>query len=130
MVKVLVLQQVVDVYHAEDKKLTKDQIKDYIRSKYKKQYVSLFGVKKFFGGGRTKAFCLIYDNEDSMKKFEPKYRLRRVEVEKLPPKDRKKKEKKEGRKVIKVKKHQGQKKRGTKRRQEKRLQKKQNKKKK
>ena len=122
--------KVVDVYHAEEKKLTKDQIRDFIRSKYKKQYVSLFGVKKFFGGGRTKAFCLIYDNEDSMKKFEPKYRLRRVEMEKLPPKDRKKKEKKDGRKVCKVKKHQSQRKTGTKRRQDKRLAKKQNKKKK
>jgi small subunit ribosomal protein S24e len=118
------------VYHPEEKKLTKDHIRDFIRQKFKKQYVSLFGVKKFFGGGRTKGFCLIYDNEDSMKKFEPRYRLRRVELEKLPPKDRKKKEKKEGRKVSKVKKHQGQKKRGTKRRQDKRLAKKQGKKKK
>jgi hypothetical protein len=56
--------------------------------------------------------------------------LKRVEVEKLAPKDRKKAGKKEGRKVQKVKKHQGQRKTGTKRRQEKNLARKQNKKKK
>ena len=72
------IQMIVDVFHPNQPKLTKDQIKDYIRQKYKKQHVSLFGVKKFFGGGRTQAFCLIYDNEDSLKKFEPKYRQRRV----------------------------------------------------
>jgi small subunit ribosomal protein S24e len=87
-------------------------------------------VKKFFGGGRTKGFCLIYDNEESLRKNEPAYRLKRVETEKLAPKDRKKQGKKEGRKVQKVKKHQGQKKRGTKRRQDKNLARKQNKKKK
>ena len=91
----------------------------------------MFGVKKFFGGGRTKGFCLIYDNEDSLKKYEPPSRVKRNELEKVPPKERKKKEgKKEGRKTQKVKKHQGQKKRGTKRRQDKNLARKQNKKKK
>ena len=49
----------------------------------------------------------------------------------MAPKDRKKSSgKKDGRKVLKVKKHQGQKKRGTVRKQEKRLAKKQGKKKK
>jgi small subunit ribosomal protein S24e len=121
----------VDVFHPSDAKVTNEQIREYVRTHFKKPHVSLFGVKKYFGGGRTKGFCLIYDNEDSMKKFEPTYRARRVELEKLAPKDRKKKEgKKEGRKVQKVKKHQGQKKRGTKRRQDKNLARKQNKKKK
>jgi hypothetical protein len=66
-----------------------------------------------------------------LKKFEPPSRLKRAEVEKVAPKDRKKAGgKKEGRKVQKVKKHQGQKKRGTKRRQDRNLARKQNKKKK
>jgi small subunit ribosomal protein S24e len=119
------------VFHPNEPKVTKEQIREYVRTHFKKQYVSLFGVKKFYGGGRTKGFCLIYDNEDSLKRFEPPARLKRVELEKLAPKDRKKKEgKKEGRKVQKVKKHQGQKKRGTKRRQDKNLVRKQRKKKK
>jgi len=31
-----------------------------------------------FGGGKSTGFGLIYDNLDSAKKFEPKYRLVRV----------------------------------------------------
>ena len=66
-----------------------------------------------------------------MRKYEPNYRFKRMDIEKLAPADRKKSTgKKEGRKVQKVKKHQAQKKRGTVRKQEKRLAKKQGKKKK
>ena len=86
------VQMMVDVFHPSENKVTKETIREYIRTHFKKQHVSLFGVKKFFGGGRTQGFCLIYDNEDSMKKFEPPSRLKRAELEKLPPKDRKKKE--------------------------------------
>jgi len=119
------------VFHPNEPKVTKEQIREYVRTHFKKQHVALFGVKKFFGGGRTKGFCLIYDNEDSMKKIEPASRLKRVEIEKIPPKDRKKSAgKKEGRKVQKVKKHQAQRKSGTERRQQKNLNRKLNKKKK
>ena len=72
---------------------------------------------------------MVYDTEDSMKKYEPKKRLARIEREKLAPKDRKVEKKKEGRKVTKVKKHQKQKKRGTLRRQTINLERKQKKKK-
>jgi small subunit ribosomal protein S24e len=119
------------VFHPTQPIVTKEQIREYVRTHFKKQHVSLFGVKKFFGGGRTKGFCLIYDNEDSMRKIEPASRIKRLELEKIAPKDRKKKEgKKEGRKVHKVKKHQGQRKTGTARRQQKNLDRKLNKKKK
>ena len=37
-----------------------------------------FGLKTQFGGGRTTGFALIYDDEASQRKFEPKYRLIRV----------------------------------------------------
>merc|ERR1712176_816663 len=37
--------------------------------------VVLFGFKTKFGGGKSTGFCRIYDNEDSMRKFEPKNRL-------------------------------------------------------
>jgi len=122
---------IVDVFHPSDPKVTKEQIREYVRTHFKKQHVSLFGVKKFFGGGRTKGFCLIYDNEDSLKKFEPASRLKRTETEKIAPKDRKKAAgKKEGRKVQKVRKHQSQRKTATVRRQQKNLERKQNKKKK
>ena len=37
-----------------------------------------FGFRTQFGGGRSTGFALIYDDEASQKKFEPKYRLVRV----------------------------------------------------
>merc|ERR1712151_130984 len=93
------------------------------RSHFKKPHVSVFGVKRYYGGGRTRGYCVIYDNEESMKKYEPKYRAKRVALEKLTPQERKKITggKKEGRKIRKVKAHQLQKKRGTVKKQAKRL---------
>ena len=47
---------------------------------------------------------MVYDNEDSMKKYEYKKKLSRIERVKLPSKDWKVEKKKECRKVSKVKK--------------------------
>ena len=123
------LQMVVDVFYDRAVKVTKENIKKKIVSQFKKQNVVVFGARKAYGGGRTRCFAMVYDSEDSMKKFEPKKRLARIEREKLAPKDRKAEKKKEGRKVSKVKKHQKQKKRGTVRRQTINLDRKQKKKK-
>ena len=123
------IQMVVDVYYEPTLKITKENIKKKIASQFKKPNVVIFGAKKSFGGGRTRCFAMVYDTEDSMKKYESKRRLARIEREKLAPKDRKVEKKKEGRKVTKVKKHQKQKKRGTLRRQTINLERKQKKKK-
>lgn len=40
--------------------------------------VVVFGMKTKFGGGSSQGFGLVYDDEDSQKKFEPTYRLVRV----------------------------------------------------
>jgi len=40
-----------------------------------KARVVTFGLRTQFGGGRSTGFALIYDDEASQKKFEPKYRL-------------------------------------------------------
>lgn len=123
------IQMVVDVYHPKELNVTKEQIRETIKGKFKKPHVIVINVKKLFGGGRTKGFALVYDNEEAMKKIETVKRLDREAREKLPPKDRKKSmKKKEGRKTKKVRKHQTQKKRGTKKRQDKNLEKKQAKK--
>ena len=45
-----------------------------------KKRVVTFGFRTAFGGGRSTGFALIYDDEESQKKFEPKYRLVRVRV--------------------------------------------------
>jgi len=118
---------VVDVHHSE-KKVTKDQIREYIKTHFKKQHVVVFGLQKSYGGGRTKGFCLVYDNEDALKKNEPAFRTLKSAREKMSPADRKKKAKKDGRKTRKIKKHQSQKKFGTVRKQEKKLAQKQKKK--
>jgi len=66
--------------------------------------VVLFGFRTKFGGGKSTGFCLIYDSDESMRKFEPKYRLIRQGII----------EKKEtSRKAIKEAKNKGKKVRGT-----------------
>lgn len=43
--------------------------------KANKSHVVTFGFRTHFGGGRSTGFALIYDDEASQKKFEPRYRL-------------------------------------------------------
>merc|ERR1719193_1824363 len=62
-----------------------------------------FGFHTLFGGSKTIGFALIYDNMDSAKKYEAKYRLARHGVI----------EKKTGRKQIKELKNRKKKVRGT-----------------
>lgn len=40
----------------------------------------LFGFRNKFGGDRSSGFCLIYDNIEALKKFEPKYRQVRLGI--------------------------------------------------
>ena len=121
------VQMVCDVFYEPRTKITKEHIRKRIEKKFKKPNVVIFNAKKAFGGGRIRCFAMVYDSEDSMKKYESAKRLARIEREKDPKK--KVEKKKEGRKVTKVKKHQRQKKRGTARRQEINLARKQKKKK-
>ncbi len=122
------IQMVCDVYYEPKAKVTKEHIRKKIAQQFKKQNVVIFSAKKSFGGGRSRCFSMVYDSEDSMKKYESAKRLARIEREK-DPKNKKVEKKKEGRKVVKVKKHQKQKKRGTVRRQNINLERKQKKKK-
>jgi small subunit ribosomal protein S24e len=46
--------------------------------KVDKARVVPFGFKTHFGGGRSTGFALIYDSEETQRKFEPRYRLVRV----------------------------------------------------
>lgn len=66
--------------------------------------VVLFGFRTKFGGGKSTGFCVIYDNEDALRKFEPKHRLVRLGLE--DKKDR-------SRKAMKEAKNKGKKTRGT-----------------
>ena len=123
------VQMIVNVYYDPKVKVTRAHITKKLVEKFKKPHVSVFGMKKVLGGGRTKCFALVYDSDDSLKKFEPKARLARMELEKKEPKARKFVKTKEARKIVKVRKHQLQRKRATKRRQDINLDRKQKKKK-
>jgi small subunit ribosomal protein S24e len=48
--------------------------------KTEKARVVCFGFRTQFGGGRSTGFALIYDDEASQKKFEPKHRLVKVSL--------------------------------------------------
>ncbi|KAA8912840.1 ribosomal protein L23/L15e core domain-containing protein [Sphaerosporella brunnea] len=70
-------QMVVDVLHAGKPNISKDDLRTKLAELYKseKDCVSVFGLRTQFGGGKTTGFALIYDSVESLKKFEPHYRL-------------------------------------------------------
>jgi small subunit ribosomal protein S24e len=73
-------QFIVDVLHPTRATVSKAELNEKLAALYKtnKGQVSTFGFKTKFGGGRSTGFGLIYDDEESQKKFEPKHRLVRV----------------------------------------------------
>ncbi|KAG6857576.1 hypothetical protein H0H87_000175 [Tephrocybe sp. NHM501043] len=73
-------QFVLDVLHPSRPNVSKSELSEKLAALYKtqKDRVVTFGFRTQFGGGRSTGFALIYDDEASQKKFEPKYRLVRV----------------------------------------------------
>ena len=75
--------QVVHVIHHDRPGISNRELKEELAKMYKienPQLVVVFGMKNQFGGGRTTGFGLIYDNLDSLKKFEPIFRKIKVFV--------------------------------------------------
>merc|ERR1711935_300451 len=99
-------QMIVDVIHPGRANVSKDELSELLAGMYKadSKLTTLFGFRTKFGGGKSTGFCLIYDNQESMIKFEPKHRMIRKGVT----------EKKEtSRKAMKEAKNKGKKIRGT-----------------
>lgn len=73
-------QFVVDVLHPSRANVPKAELAEQLAKLYKseKARVVPFGFRTAFGGGRSTGFALIYDDEASQRKFEPKHRLIRV----------------------------------------------------
>jgi small subunit ribosomal protein S24e len=73
-------QFVLDVLHPSRPNVSKAELSEKLAALYKtdKTRVVTFGFRTQFGGGRSTGFALIYDDEASQKKFEPRYRLVRV----------------------------------------------------
>lgn len=73
-------QFVVTLTHPTRANLSRDEVAEKLATLYKadKTQVVVFGMRTKFGGGVTQGFGLVYDDEESQKKFEPRYRLVRV----------------------------------------------------
>ncbi|KAI0732385.1 40S ribosomal protein S24 [Fomitopsis betulina] len=85
-------QFVVDVLHPSRANVPKDELAEQLAKIYKseKARVVPFGFRTAFGGGRSTGFALIYDDEASQRKFEPKHRLIRLGLQTAPPKTNRK----------------------------------------
>ena len=71
-------QFVLDIYHKEAGDVSSKAVALKVADKFKVpvDQVVIFGTRAKFGGGRSTAFCLMYESMDSLKKFEPKHRLK------------------------------------------------------
>jgi len=97
---------IIDIIHPGRPNVPKTELQDVIGGMYKTsaKQVVVFGFRTKFGGGKSTGFCLIYENEEALRKFEPKHRLIRQGFQ----------EKKEtSRKAMKEAKNKGKKIRGT-----------------
>ncbi|GMI09511.1 hypothetical protein TrRE_jg7448 [Triparma retinervis] len=99
-------QMIVEIVHPGKANVSRADLQEKIAEMYKAKAscVILFGFKTAFGGGRSTGFCLIYDDEEAAKKFEPKHRLIRAGMQV---------KKETSRKQIKESKNRGKKIRGT-----------------
>ncbi|KAK8858854.1 hypothetical protein IAR55_003084 [Kwoniella newhampshirensis] len=70
-------QFVLTVLHPTRPNVSRSELGEKLAALYKteKDRVVVFGLKTKFGGGSSTGFGLIYDDEESQKKFEPKHRL-------------------------------------------------------
>lgn len=73
-------QFVLTVLHPTRANLSRNELSEKLAALYKtdKERVVVFGLKTKFGGGSSQGFGMVYDDEESQKKFEPKHRLVRV----------------------------------------------------
>mmetsp|Transcript_7986 Transcript_7986/g.11398 ORF Transcript_7986/g.11398 Transcript_7986/m.11398 type:complete len:115 (-) Transcript_7986:140-484(-) len=97
---------IVDVIHPGRANVPKSELQEVVGGMHKAdpKLTVLFGFRTKYGGGKSTGFCVIYDNEEAILKFEPKHRLIRQGLQ----------EKKEtSRKAMKEAKNKGKKIRGT-----------------
>ena len=60
--------------------VAKSELQEVVAKMYKgdAKLTVLFGFRTKFGGGKSTGFCLIYDNENALRKFEPQHRQVRL----------------------------------------------------
>lgn len=95
-------QFIVDIVHPGNTGVSKEEIRKKLSKMYKvtnPQLVQLYGFRTEFGGGRSSGFGLIYDDLDSMKKFEQKSRLIKMGLDTKRPDSRKQRKEAKGREI-------------------------------
>jgi len=102
----LLSQMIVDIIHPGRANVAKSELQEVVGGMHKadSKLVVLFGFRTKYGGGKSTGFCVIYDNEDALRKFEPKHRLVRLGLQEKSE---------QSRKAIKEAKNKGKKIRGT-----------------
>ena len=87
------LQMVIDVIHPNLGGVSCEKLRERLAKTYKAkpENVVIYGLRTIFGGSRSTGFALIYDNKDFVKKYEAKYRLRRMKLEPIRTGSRKQK---------------------------------------
>lgn len=100
------IQMIVDIIHPGRANVPKSELQEVVGGMHKAdaKLVCLFGFRTKYGGGKSTGFCVIYDNEDALRKFEPKHRLVRLGLQERTE---------QSRKAIKEAKNKGKKIRGT-----------------
>ena len=78
-------------FHPGRANVSKSELQEVVGGMHKadSKLVVLFGFRPKFGGGKSTGFCIIYDNEDALRKFEPKHRLVRLGIEERTEQSRK-----------------------------------------
>ena len=82
---------IVDIIHPGRANVSKAELQEVLAGMYKAdpKLTSIFGLRTKFGGGRSTGFCLVYDNQEAFRKFEPKHRVIRNGFEERKEKSRK-----------------------------------------
>ena len=82
---------IVDVLHPGRANVARKELQEVVAGMFKAdpKLTVLFGFSTKFGGGKSTGFCLIYDNEEAIRKFEPKHRLIRNGFQERAEKSRK-----------------------------------------
>jgi len=72
----------LDVYHEGKPNVSQADLKALITAKYNwdTKNLVLYGFRTAFGGNRSTGFCLAYDNQQYLAKYEPNFRLRKLAI--------------------------------------------------
>jgi small subunit ribosomal protein S24e len=72
----------LDVYHEGKPNVSQADLKTLISTKYgwDNKNLVLYGFRTAFGGNRSTGFCLAYDNQQYLVKYEPNFRLRKLAI--------------------------------------------------